>query len=72
MFNGLPLAPNLDALFDGGWITFDDEGRLVKSPFLDDSTVQRLGVGSEMELTHLAADHLPYLEYHRQHVFKTA
>lgn len=70
VFNGLLLAPHLDALFDGGWITFDDEGKLVKSPLLDVTALQLLGVISEMKLTHLTADHRPYLEYHRQHVFK--
>ena len=72
VFNGLLLAPHLDALFDGGWVTFDDAGRLVKSPLLDDAAMQLLGVTSEMKRTHLAADHRPYLEYHRQHVFKHA
>ena len=72
VFNGLLLAPHLDALFDGGWITFDDAGGLVKSPLLDDTAVQLLAVGSEMKLSHLAADHHPYLEHHRQYVFKTA
>jgi putative restriction endonuclease len=32
VFNGLLLAPHLDALFDGGWITFDDSGHAVISP----------------------------------------
>lgn len=72
VFNGLLLAPHLDALFDGGWITFDDEGKLVKSPLLDDDAAQLLGVTREMKIIHLAADHRPYLEYHRQHVFKHA
>lgn len=72
VFNGFLLAPHLDALFDGGWITFDDAGTLVKSPLLDDAAVQLLGVTSEMKLTHLAADHRPYLDYHRQHIFKVA
>ena len=70
VFNGLLLAPHLDALFDGGWITFDDEGRLVKSSFLDDAAVHILGVTGEMKLAHLASSHHIYLEYHRQHVFK--
>lgn len=70
VFNGLLLAPHLDALFDGGWITFDDTGRLSKSPLLDDAAMQLMGVTSEMKLTHLAVDHRPYLDYHRQHVFK--
>lgn len=72
VFNGLLLAPHLDALFDGGLITFDDEGRLVKSSFLDDAAVHILGVTGEMKLAYLAADHRPYFEYHRQYVFKTA
>jgi len=71
VFNGFLLAPHLDALFDGGWITFDDAGKLVKSPLLDVTTVQLLGVTSEMKLTHLAADHRLYLDYHRRSVFKS-
>lgn len=71
VFNGFLLAPHLDALFDGGWITFDDAGRLVKSSLLDDVAVQLLGVTSEMKLTHLAADHRQYLDYHRRCVFKS-
>lgn len=72
LFNGFLLAPHLDALFDGGWITFDDTGRLVISTLLDNPAAQLLGVTSEMKLTNLAADHRAYLEYHRQHVFKKA
>lgn len=71
VFNGLLLAPHLDALFDGGWITFDDAGRLVKSSLLDDTAVQLMNVSSEMKLTRLAADHRPYLDYHRRSVFKS-
>lgn len=72
VFNGFLLAPHLDALFDGGWITFDEDGVLVKSPMLGDSAAQLLGVNSELKLIHLAADHRPYLESHRRHVFKHA
>lgn len=72
VFNGFLLAPHLDALFDGGWITFDDAGRLVESPLLGNPAVHLLGVTNEMKLTHLAVDHRPYLEYHRKHVFKAA
>jgi putative restriction endonuclease len=72
VFNGLLLAPHLDALFDGGWITFDDVGRLVKSPLLDDAAVQLLRVNSELKLTYLAAEHYPYLDYHRRNIFQHA
>ncbi len=69
VFNGLLLAPHLDALFDGGWITFNDDGNLVRSALLDAAASQLLGVTKDMKLTHIAAEHRPYLEYHRQHVF---
>jgi len=70
VFNGLLLAPHLDAMFDGGWITFDDAGRLVISTLLDNPATQLLGVTGEMKLTNIAAEHRTFLEYHRQHVFK--
>lgn len=70
VFNGLLLAPHLDALFDGGWIAFDEDGGLVISPLLDNAAAQIFGVSSEMKITHLAAEHRPYLDYHQQHVFK--
>lgn len=34
VFNGLLLAPHVDALFDGGWISFDDDGGVLVSPEL--------------------------------------
>jgi hypothetical protein len=34
VFNGLLLAPHLDALFDDGWITFTDAGELLVSEVL--------------------------------------
>jgi len=71
VYNGFLLAPHLDVLFDKGWITFDDAGRLVKSSLLDDTAAQLLGVSCEMKLTHLAADHHAYLDYHRQQIFIT-
>lgn len=35
--NGLPLLASLDALFDVGLIGFDDDGRMLCSPALDDA-----------------------------------
>jgi len=72
VFNGLLLAPHLDALFDGGWITFDDTGSLVRSGLLDDGAMRLLGITTEMRLSHITTNHQPYLEYHRQHIFKSA
>lgn len=34
VFSSLLLAPHLDALFDGGWVSFDDAGELLVSSML--------------------------------------
>ena len=70
VFNGLLLAPHLDATFDGGWIGFSDEGRVVVSPALDLANASRLGVEPAATLTRLDPRHLPYLRYHRSGVFR--
>lgn len=71
VFNGFLLAPHLDALFDGGWITFNDAGKLLKSLLLDDAAAQMLGITGEMNLVFMAEEHRAYLVYHRHSVFKS-
>ncbi len=70
VFNGLLLAPHLDALFDGGWISFTDGGEMLVSPHLSDTQCILLGIVSGGQLLHIARDHLPWLDYHRKQVFK--
>lgn len=55
---------------DGGWITFDDAGRLMKSHILDDAAAQLLGIMCEMKLVCMAEEHLAYLEYHQRNIFQ--
>src|SRR3546814_13465214 len=42
--NGLLLSPTADHLFDRGWITFDDDGALVRSAQLPGEVISRIGV----------------------------
>lgn len=71
VFNGFLLAPHLDALFDGGWVTFDDAGELVLSPRLSRATLEVLGLSERaLRLRWIEADHVPYLAYHREYVFE--
>jgi hypothetical protein len=67
--NGLLLAPHLDAAFDAGLITFQDNGSIVISPNLTPEDAQVLGIHSELKLRTVAAQHIPYLRFHRQQVF---
>jgi hypothetical protein len=70
--NGFLLIPNLDAAFDKGYITFDDEGHLVLSQQLSDKTRKHFGISEEMRLAHISSQHREYLKFHRLHVFKKA
>lgn len=70
VFNGLLLAPHLDALFDGGWITFADDGGMLVSGALGEDSRNKLDLRSWTGLVHVSKPHRPYLEYHRSGVFK--
>lgn len=70
VFNGLLLAPHLDALFDGGWISFGDDGGLLVSPELPSDQCALLGVQRDWRLTELAEQHFDYLTWHRREIFR--
>jgi len=67
VFNGLLLAPHVDALFDGGWISFDLDGGVVLSPLLTASARSSLGVRTDWRVVGLTALHRPYLGHHNLH-----
>lgn len=68
-FNGLMLAPNIDALFDKGLITFDADGTIKISPKIDSENQKRLGIAPDMKLK-IRPESEKYFEYHRNHVFQ--
>ncbi len=70
VYNGFLLSANLDALFDKGLITFDDDGNIMLSSQLNESNLKRVGIYPDMRLRWIDAHHLPYLQYHREHVWK--
>lgn len=71
VFNGLLLAPHLDALFDRGLVTVSDEGQLLRSPQLSDRQWALLGIdGVEARADSLADGHRKYLAWHRAKVFR--
>lgn len=66
VFNGFLLSANLDALFDRFLISFDDGGALLLSSLITHADQALLGLDQPLRLRWLAAEHLPYLHYHRQ------
>ena len=69
--NGLPLIPNLDKLFDKGFISFADDGAVMISSALSSAASTAFGVDAAMHLLKpLSAAQQAYMTYHRDHVFK--
>ena len=67
--NGLLLCPNHDKLFDGGWISFDDQGKLMVSPQLDALHRQIFGLDENLKIT-MTPSMASFMAYHRTHVFR--
>jgi len=66
-FNGLLLLPNLDKVFDLGYVTFGVGGEIHISKSLDEPEV--VGIRKDMRLQ-LGKQHMTYMEYHRDVVFE--
>ncbi len=66
-FNGLLLLANLDKAFDIGFMSFDDNGKVMISSQLEDPSV--IGLREDMSF-HVSPEHKSYLGYHRTELFK--
>lgn len=67
--NGLLLTPNLDKLFDAGLISFQDNLRIIISPLLPTGWQGQLGIDGQMRIRSGHTDMLPFLAWHREHVY---
>lgn len=69
--NGLLLTPSVDHLFDRGFISFEDEGRLIVSPIADARSLERMGVPTRdrLDVGAFSQGQRSYLEYHREQIF---
>lgn len=70
VYNGLLLAPHLDALFDGGYVTVRDDGGVIVSTALSDDARRLLGVEVPLRVRGLAEGHRAYLAWHRAREFE--
>jgi len=67
--NGLLLAPHADKLYDGGWITFQDDGQvLCVSPEIEMVLVQ-WGIKPNMNVGGFTPQQREYLKYHREFIY---
>lgn len=70
VFNGLLLVANLDALFDRGLVSFEDGGSMLMSPRVSGELRDQLHLTSSMRLRWINGEHLPFLKWHRDHLFE--
>lgn len=70
VFNGLLLAPHLDAAFDQGFITVEEDGAVSVSGDLDLQSKRLLGLTAPAIIGALTAQHRTYLPWHRERVFR--
>lgn len=66
--NGFLMCPNHDKLFDQGWITFEDEGRIIITEELSEDDRIIMNVEKNMSIL-LTEKNKKYLEYHRKEIF---
>lgn len=70
VYNGILLAPHLDAAFDRGFITVADDGAIVVSDGLDFDARSILTLDQSLRVSGLMEGHRAYLPWHRDRVFK--
>jgi hypothetical protein len=70
-YNGILLAPHLDAAFDRGFITVQDDGAIIVSGALTVHARAVLGLDQALRVHGLTDAHRVYLPWHREHVFNT-
>jgi putative restriction endonuclease len=70
VFNGLLLAPHLDAAFDLGFITVNDDGTVEVSQSLSSDDRRLLALNAPLRVARLDDGHRRYLPRHREVVFR--
>lgn len=70
VYNGILLAPHLDAAFDRGFITLQDDGAIIISDALEADDRAVLGLDRPLRVRGITDSHRGYLPWHRERVFK--
>ena len=69
--NGLLLSPHIDRLFDRGFISFENDGKLKLNSSLPKDVVSAWGLNEGQETKPLNNYQAKYMEYHRREIFNS-
>ncbi len=69
--NGLLLTPSIDHLFDRGFISFEDTGKLLLAPAADRLSLSRMGIPFDPppNVGRFNIDQRHFLDFHRKEIF---
>ena len=68
-FNGLTMTPTIHSLFDMGYLTFDENGKMVLSDFFRNVDRRNLNLYGKTITVLLEEEMKPYLSWHNENVF---
>lgn len=69
--NGLLLSPHVDYLFDRGFITFENSGEVRSSRTLNAAVPELWSLDLNRRSKRFRSEQIPYLEFHRDVVFRS-
>jgi putative restriction endonuclease len=70
-YNGFLLTPNLDAAFDTGLISFENDGAIIISSFLTLDVQDVLGIHKKLKIAGIKQQNKAYLDYyHRKYIYQ--
>ena len=64
-FNGIMLSPHVDALFDERLISFEDDGRMLSHPSLNDDVLARWSISKATKVGQFRTEQSAFLYHHR-------
>ena len=61
------LTPNLDVLFDKGFISFENNGKIIISEKISNENMAKLGVDFDIKIL-VHKRHIRFLKWHRENI----
>jgi predicted restriction endonuclease len=72
--NGLLLTPDVDLLFDRGFLSFKDNGDVLVSPVADRVSMEKMGLSADLlrNVGSFSEGQKRFLQFHREKIFLEA
>lgn len=68
--NGLLLSPHIDHLFDGGYISFEDDGTILVADEATQHILDLWSIAAGTSCGNFRLKQIPYIQFHRDVIFE--